>query len=652
MANLIGTGLNQVPTNGLLGNMAFQNKEAVSMDLLGVSGNLIVNGRIGLGTNAPDYPFVVLSSTATPTAWFKHTGGTDSSIILGDPSTISNECGIYGRTTGAFNFVNTTGGRFVWKNTSGTEYMRIDSSGRLGIGISSPSYRIHVVETSGTVAGFRVSTANIAQVLVGNTAGDLTMRTQSTGDGFIYSDTSKYLAFGTSATERMRIDTSGNVGIGVTPAAWDTFKVLQVGHGAIAAPTFSNTIVTANIYYGTGSQRYIASSAPASLFQQADGIFYWRNAPSGTAGNAITLTTAMTLDLAGNLGLGVTPAAWTTNSKAIQLGVWSAFYQNASGYPEMSFNSYQTGGSTWTYLTSSNPATRFSQDAGTFKFFTAPNGTAGSAISFTQAMTLSSDGRLLVGTTSASGRITVVGAGNQINVSTAGNTTSHGIADISVNRSGAASYGVGLASNIQFNNTTTGSQAILQSADGGFQFWSNPLNAGWAERMRIDSLGNVGIGTLSPSYKLDVAAGDGPTLRIYSTFVTSSATTAYAILHGNRTGTGGAATELRFANTEGAASVAETGVAAIKTWRTAANKLSIAFETGAAERMRITDAGNVQVGTASLATTATDGFPYIPTCAGVPTGTPTAITGFAPMVVDSTNNKLYVYVGGAWQAMN
>lgn len=70
------------------------------------------------------------------------------------------------------------------------------------------------------------------------------------------------------------------------------------------------------------------------------------------------------------------------------------------------------------------------------------------------------------------------------------------------------------------------------------------------------------------------------------------------------------------------------------------------------ERLRITAAGNIQLGTASLATTATNGFPYIPTCAGTPTGTPTAITGYAPMVVDSTNNKLYVYVGGAWVAMN
>lgn len=52
---------------------------------------------------------------------------------------------------------------------------------------------------------------------------------------------------------------------------------------------------------------------------------------------------------------------------------------------------------------------------------------------------------------------------------------------------------------------------------------------------------------------------------------------------------------------------------------------------------------------AALATTATDGFTYIPTCAGAPTGTPTTVTGCAPVVIDSTNNKLYFYSGGAWR---
>lgn len=70
-----------------------------------------------------------------------------------------------------------------------------------------------------------------------------------------------------------------------------------------------------------------------------------------------------------------------------------------------------------------------------------------------------------------------------------------------------------------------------------------------------------------------------------------------------------------------------------------------------------TVANSVAIGPAvatdgTLSTAATDGFFYIPTCPGLPTGVPTSITGRAPMVIDSTNKRLYIYIGGAWLAVN
>jgi hypothetical protein len=62
---------------------------------------------------------------------------------------------------------------------------------------------------------------------------------------------------------------------------------------------------------------------------------------------------------------------------------------------------------------------------------------------------------------------------------------------------------------------------------------------------------------------------------------------------------------------------------------------------------------NIYTGADSaLSTSATNGFFYIPTCAGLPTGVPTSITGKVPIVADTTGNKLYVYLGGSWVAMN
>lgn len=87
----------------------------------------------------------------------------------------------------------------------------------------------------------------------------------------------------------------------------------------------------------------------------------------------------------------------------------------------------------------------------------------------------------------------------------------------------------------------------------------------------------------------------------------------------------------------------------------ATRSAALIFETvdnaaALAERVRIPAIGGLVVGTAALNTTATDGFLYIPSCAGTPSGVPTASTGTVPMVYDSTNNVLYVYSGGAWQA--
>jgi hypothetical protein len=73
--------------------------------------------------------------------------------------------------------------------------------------------------------------------------------------------------------------------------------------------------------------------------------------------------------------------------------------------------------------------------------------------------------------------------------------------------------------------------------------------------------------------------------------------------------------------------------------------------TNAAVRARIPAAGGLVIGTAALALGATDGFLYLPSCAGTPTGTPTAQTGTVPCVVDTSGSKLWCYLGGAWKSV-
>lgn len=78
----------------------------------------------------------------------------------------------------------------------------------------------------------------------------------------------------------------------------------------------------------------------------------------------------------------------------------------------------------------------------------------------------------------------------------------------------------------------------------------------------------------------------------------------------------------------------------------ATNDGSTAFTT---KRLTLSSAGNVIVGTAAVATGATDGFLYVTSCAGTPTGTPTASAGRVPLVVDSAHNRLKMFVNSAWR---
>lgn len=80
-----------------------------------------------------------------------------------------------------------------------------------------------------------------------------------------------------------------------------------------------------------------------------------------------------------------------------------------------------------------------------------------------------------------------------------------------------------------------------------------------------------------------------------------------------------------------------------------ASATPFALSIGGALSLYVDAAANVVLNSAAIATNATDGFLYVPSCAGTPTGTPTAYTGRVPIVVNTTNNKLYFYSSGAWR---
>ena len=218
-----------------------------------------------------------------------------------------------------------------------------------------------------------------------------------------------------------------------------------------------------------------------------------------------------------------------------------------------------------------------------------------------------------------------------------------------------------------------------------------PDNGGtWTERLRIDSSGNVGLGTTSLGEKmniagnieLDVATGDPSIIfdtqgaNKFSIGVDDSDNDSFKISEGGTIGAGGTLQDIVvFAGSSGLAIVAaeassarffmagDNGDDAIDVWRLDGGSAGLKFQHRTAtsdplpdnsgtyvSRLVLDAAGSVQIGTAALATSATDGFLYISSMAGAPSGTPTDHANLSAIVHDTTNNRIYLYdhVSGAW----
>jgi len=211
-----------------------------------------------------------------------------------------------------------------------------------------------------TVGGVLTVTAGAVGTPAITTAGDT-----NTGIFFPAADT---IAFAEGGAEIARFDSAANFGLGVTPSAVDSnYRSLQVGHAAYVFAGnnqyASFTEYAANAFFDTGSTYKYKNTGFATKYRQNDGAHLWYTAASGTAGNAISFTQAMTLDASGNLLVGPTsavsgggvlqvskgitfPATQSASSNANTLddyeeGTWSPVLRNSSGSESVSLGTGQ-----------------------------------------------------------------------------------------------------------------------------------------------------------------------------------------------------------------------------------------------------------------------------------------------------------------------
>jgi hypothetical protein len=262
MPSLIGNKPNQVPTNGDLGTLAFQDSNAVN----------ITGGTASLSSLTNTGVTTVQAGTVSAPA-ITTSGDTNTGIFFPAADTIAFTEG-------------------------GAEAMRIDSSGRVGIGTSSPSGRLHIRDSAIFRAAMDyVSNTYEAVYTETNTGGSGTYPFDVNGHLVIQPRTStgnaRDIVFATGSntpSTRMVINSSGNVGIGLTPTSRNNTRLQIVDGIGFPATQVASTDANTLDDYEEGTftpTAYGATTAGTTTYLSAQYGYYTK------IGRQVTITISL-----------------------------------------------------------------------------------------------------------------------------------------------------------------------------------------------------------------------------------------------------------------------------------------------------------------------------------------------------------------------
>ena len=394
-------------------------------------------------------------------------GGTTGLTTSGGPITSSGTITLAGTLGVANGGTGTatafTAGSVVFAGASGVytqdnaNLFWDNTNDRLGIGTASPSEKLEVsgsLKITGSSVNIAPSTGtNAAYVLNTNTSGNLFCAIDSsTGAAFgagnyarvLYSSGAYPLAFFTNDAERMRIDSSGNVAVGTTTAASTAGKNITIGG-----------VEPSLVLNATGGRSFSIASGNNFLYQGNTLAFIDNTAAA----------TRMLINASGQVGIGTSSPGGTYGKLTVAGGVRTV--EDTSSKLEL--GRFSSG--------APNSYIKLSPNSASLRFTNAADDT--------DLMTLTNAGNLGIGTASPAAKLTISSAvpnvaGGQLIVK-------------DPNYSGVA---------------------LVQGGSGEGYLWNTSNNflsiaTNNTERMRIDSSGNVAIGTAATSSALCVARGAG-----------------------------------------------------------------------------------------------------------------------------------------------